>query len=69
MSISHRPQSDEPLSGHAFQLLFNMVYCSRATPGIDDAAWRKSLKLRGAGTLRKASPACACCNSSLIQGN
>jgi hypothetical protein len=38
MSTTYRPQSDEPLSGHAFPLLFNMVYCSRATPGIDDAA-------------------------------
>ena len=38
MSTTHRPQSDEPLSGYAFPLLYNMVYCSRATAGVDDAA-------------------------------
>jgi Sensors of blue-light using FAD len=38
MSASHFPQSDEPLAGHAFPLLYNMVYCSRAADGVDDAA-------------------------------
>ena len=32
------PHGDEPLSGHAFPLLYNVVYCSRATHGVDDAA-------------------------------
>ena len=30
--------SDEPGFGHAAPLLFNMVYCSRAAPGVDAAA-------------------------------
>jgi len=30
-------QSDEPLSGHTFPLLYNAVYCSRAAPDVDDA--------------------------------
>ena len=38
MSISPRSQSDEPLAGHAYPLLYNVVYCSRAADGIDDAA-------------------------------
>ena len=38
MSALLQPQGDEPLSGHAFPLLYNLVYCSRATPGVDDAA-------------------------------
>jgi hypothetical protein len=37
MSASHYPQSDEPLAGHAFPLLYNTVYCSRAAAGVDDA--------------------------------
>jgi hypothetical protein len=36
-SLQHS-QSDEPLSGHAFPLLYNVVYCSRAADGIDAAA-------------------------------
>jgi hypothetical protein len=32
------PYGDEPMSGHAFPLLYNLVYCSRAAPGVDDAA-------------------------------
>lgn len=38
MSTHQHSQSDEPLSGHAFPLLYNVVYCSRATEGVDDAA-------------------------------
>lgn len=38
MSAPIHPQGDEPLSGYAFPLLYNMVYCSRATAGVDDAA-------------------------------
>ena len=28
---------DEPLSGHPWPLLYNVVYCSRAAEGVDDA--------------------------------
>jgi hypothetical protein len=41
MSATPRPLSshgDEPMSGHAFPLLYNIVYCSRATAGVDAAA-------------------------------
>ena len=38
MSTHFQSHGDEPLSGHAFPLLYNMVYCSRAAPGVDDAA-------------------------------
>lgn len=29
---------DEPRGGHAYPLLYQLVYCSRATPGVDDKA-------------------------------
>jgi flagellar motor component MotA len=32
------PQSDEPGWGHSLPLIYSLVYCSRAVPGIDDAA-------------------------------
>lgn len=32
------PHGDEPGFDHAFPALYNMVYCSRATAGVDDAA-------------------------------
>ncbi len=38
MSIYPGAQSDEPSLGHAFPLLHNTVYCSRATTGVDDAS-------------------------------
>jgi Sensors of blue-light using FAD len=41
MSASTSPQNphgDEPMSGHALPLLYNLVYCSRAAAGVDDAA-------------------------------
>ena len=38
MSAMQHPQSDEPISGHRLPLLYNLVYCSRATAGVDDAA-------------------------------
>ena len=37
MSAFQYPLSDEPMSGHVFPLLYNVVYCSRATAGVDDA--------------------------------
>ena len=38
MSALHRPFLDEPLAGHAFPLLYQLVYCSRASAGVDDVA-------------------------------
>jgi hypothetical protein len=38
MSAMQHPQSDEPMTGHRLPLLYNLVYCSRATAGVDDAA-------------------------------
>ena len=38
MNATFHPHGDEPLSGHAFPMLYNLVYCSRATAGVDDAA-------------------------------
>jgi len=38
MNVTHPSSGDEPLSGHTFPLLYNLVYCSRATAGVDDAA-------------------------------
>ena len=32
------PHGDEPGFDHAFAALYNVVYCSRATPGVDAAA-------------------------------
>ena len=46
------PQSDEPMSGHAFPLLYNVVYCSRATPGVGDADVAKII-----ATSRRNNPA------------
>jgi hypothetical protein len=36
MSATHSSQSDELGSGHVFPLLYNLVYCSRATSLMDD---------------------------------
>jgi hypothetical protein len=52
MSASHYPQSDEPLAGHAFPLLYNAVYCSRAAAGVDDAAVARIIE-----TSRHSNPA------------
>ena len=38
MSTNFQSHGDEPMTGHAFPLLYNMVYCSRAAPGVDAAA-------------------------------
>lgn len=38
MHATDRVQGDEPGSGHFLPVLYNLVYCSRATPGVDDAA-------------------------------
>jgi len=52
MSISPRSQSDEPLAGHAYPLLYNLVYCSRAAPSIDDDAVARII-----ATARRYNPA------------
>lgn len=38
MSATPKDRIDEPLAGHELPLLYNMVYCSRAAPGVDAAA-------------------------------
>ena len=38
MNASHTEQPDEPVPGHSSPLLYNLVYCSRATEGVDAAA-------------------------------
>ena len=38
MSPTHPAYSDEPTGGFAYPLLYNTVYCSRATAGVDAAA-------------------------------
>ena len=38
MGPSLHAQSDEPRGSHALPLLYNLVYCSRAVPGVDDGA-------------------------------
>ena len=38
MNPIHHMLGDEPASGQAFPLLYNVVYCSRATAGVDSAA-------------------------------
>ena len=35
MSAIYTSQGDEPLSGRAYPLLYNVVYCSRAAAGVD----------------------------------
>ena len=37
MSALHKSRGDEPGFGHAVPSLYNVVYCSRATAGVDDA--------------------------------
>ena len=38
MHTPHPPHGDEPVSGPGLPLLYNLVYCSVATAGVDDAA-------------------------------
>lgn len=37
MTAVLHPHGDEPGFGHVFPALYNLVYCSRATPDVDDA--------------------------------
>lgn len=43
MTAFHPSHGDEPGSGQAFPVLYNLVYCSRATAGVDDAAVQRIL--------------------------
>jgi hypothetical protein len=52
MNASHHVQSDEPVPGRAFPLLYNMVYCSRASAGVDDDAVASIIE-----SSRRANPA------------
>ena len=38
MNTHRTEQADEPLPGHTSPLLYNLVYCSRATEGVDATA-------------------------------
>ena len=38
MNTRPTEQADEPLPGHNPPLLYNLVYCSRASDGVDNAA-------------------------------
>ena len=44
MSAAPRLPLDEPRAGHAFPLLYQLVYCSRATPGVDDDAVHRIIR-------------------------
>ncbi len=52
MSVTLHQHGDEPLTGHAFPVLYNLVYCSRATEGVDDAAVNRII-----GSARRLNPA------------
>jgi hypothetical protein len=51
MNATRHSQSDEPGSSHSLPLLYNVVYCSRATADVDDAAVERILE-----TARKHNP-------------
>ncbi len=38
MSLDLPPRGDEPFAGDDFELLYDVVYCSRAAASVDDAA-------------------------------
>ena len=38
MNAPHRAQSDEPISVNGLPLLYQTIYCSRASAGVDEAA-------------------------------
>jgi hypothetical protein len=51
MNATRHSQSDEPGSSHSLPLLYNVVYCSRATADVGDAAVERILE-----TARKHNP-------------
>lgn len=44
MNIPTPIQGDEPTPGRALPLLYNIVYCSRASSGVDDATVRQIIE-------------------------
>ncbi|MDZ4279353.1 MAG: BLUF domain-containing protein [Hydrogenophaga sp.] len=52
MNTQHTERADEPLQGHNPPLLYNLVYCSRATEGVDAAAVDQIIE-----TSRRCNPA------------
>ena len=52
MNTRPTEQADEPLRGHTSPLLYNLVYCSRATEGVDAAAVDQIIE-----TSRRCNPA------------
>ena len=44
MSVIHIIKGDEPLASPSLPLLYNLVYCSRATAGVDDDAVTRILE-------------------------
>jgi hypothetical protein len=44
MTAAPRPPLDEPRAGHAYPLLYQLVYCSRASPGVDDDAVHRIIR-------------------------
>ncbi len=63
MSTLLQTHGDEPGSGHAFAPLYNMVYCSRATAGVDTTAVDNII-----ATARRLNPA-AGITGLLVYGN
>ena len=63
MSTLLQMHGDEPSSGHAFAPLYNLVYCSRATAGVDRAAVDRII-----ATARRWNPA-AGITGLLVYGN
>ena len=51
MSALHPSRGDEPGFGHAVPSLYNVVYCSRATAGVDDAEVERII-----ATARRCNP-------------
>jgi hypothetical protein len=51
MSALHPSHGDEPGFSQAFPALYNLVYCSRATAGVDDAAVQRII-----ATARRCNP-------------
>ena len=41
---ANQRSSDEPLGGHPFKPLYQLVYCSRATPVVDDDAVNRIIR-------------------------
>lgn len=51
MTATFHPHGDEPGFGPTFPALYNVVYCSRATPGVDEAAVQRII-----ATARRCNP-------------